>query len=593
MAYALIPRSRPDPHTHYRPQHPQIIDLVWKVSVDFGRTVLRCEATLSFNKPGIVVLDTRDLVVATVFDDLDCDKPIEYVLGGRHPIFGSSLTFRVPLSCRVIIVYETSPEASGVQWLAPEQTGGKQYPFMFTQAQSIHARSFLPCQDTPAVRFTNSTILDVPKYVRGLMAAPEHGGRKDLPCSTRVTEEFKTPYPIPSYLLATAVGDLHSEALSGRTRVWTEKHILEAACDEFAETPDMMHIAEGLFGPYPWGRYDLLVMPASFPYGGMENPCLSFLTPSLIAGDKSGAHVVAHELMHSWTGNLVTNESWEDFSLNEGWTVYAEYRIVEMIWGTDMAKLSFGLLQREFERDVALFISKGQEFLLALCPNLEGIDPDEVFSRIPYYKSALLLHTLEQRVGRPRFDVFIKKYMDAFRFSSINCATFIQFVMQYLPGAMSQKELEVWFYEPIAIPEGAVTLSSPMLDDVLSAAKDRRILGRMANWNSIQWGVYLEACQVSPEIAWIVVLDELYKLSQSPSTDVRFAFLLFAIESGVTGYAKDVEAFLMTQGRLKYVRPLYRAMRDAGWTYALTIYEKARPGYHPIAQHAVDLVLFD
>ncbi len=318
--------------------------------------------------------------------------------------------------------------------MTPEQTLGGTEPYLFSQCQAIHARSVVPCQDTPSIRQTFKASLDVPKHLRAVMAAApvtrsEHG--------ERAIENFEMPQPIPPYLFAFAVGDLASRDLSPRSRVWAEPGQVDAAATEFSGVEAMMTAAEQLFGPYDWERFDLLVMPPSFPYGGMENPRLTFLTPALLTGDKSQVNVVGHELAHSWTGNLVTNSNAEHFWLNEGFTVFAERRILEALEGAEVAGLHAALGLEELQKAIAQFSAHPE--LTKLHTHLEGVDPDEAFSLVPYEKGYLFLKALEAGAGRERFDALLATWLRTHRFGAARTEDFTALVEKLEPGLVSRR----------------------------------------------------------------------------------------------------------------------------------------------------------
>ncbi len=388
--------ARLDPHSFADDAQPRTKSFDWKASVDFSTRTISAQVTLTFTAPGTgpLDLDTRELTIerAMTVDG----RPVPFTLHPEEPIFGRRLRLELPSGTSgVRIDYRTAPTASALQWLTPEQTFGKKQPFLFSQCQAIHARSVLPCQDTPSIRQTYTASIEAPAELVAVMAA---ASLKRETNGARATQRFEMPQPIPPYLFAFAVGDLASRDFSARSRVWAEPGQLDAAAWELSVVPAQLEAAERLFGPYDWDRMDVLVMPPSFPYGGMENPRLTFLTPTLLAGDRSLVNVVAHELAHSWTGNLVTNSTAEHFWLNEGFTVFAERRILEALEGESMAALhaavGFQGLLDAFEQH-----AKHPE-LTKLRTHLDGVDPDEAFSLVPYEKGFLFLKTLEAAAGR-------------------------------------------------------------------------------------------------------------------------------------------------------------------------------------------------
>ncbi|KAL1110315.1 hypothetical protein AAG570_007848, partial [Ranatra chinensis] len=338
-----------------------------------------------------------------------------------------------------LIIYKTSSKASALQWLRPEQTASKEFPYLFSQCQAIHARSLLPCQDSPSVKFTYSAEVVVPENLIALMSALRMG--EELVTGGKKIYKFNQPVVIPSYLIAIAVGKLESKRIGPRSTVWSEKEIIERAAYEFAQTEEFIQIAEKICGPYVWGIYDLLVLPPSFPYGGMENPCLTFVTPTLLAGDRSLADVVAHEISHSWTGNLVTNSTFEHFWLNEGFTVFIERKILGHISGQEARHFHAigGLndLQQAVDR------MGHSNPLTKLIVNLDGVNPDDAFSTCPYEKGHTFLFYLENLVGGPDvFNPFLKAYIENYKFKSITSDHFKAFFLNYFKSHNDLKEID-------------------------------------------------------------------------------------------------------------------------------------------------------
>ena len=434
--------ARLDPHSYADASHPQTRTLRWKARVDFERRVLDAEATLVFAAPGegVIDLDTRALAVQSVVDD--AGRALPFTLDAPDGVLGARLSVTLPSPTGSITVrYRTSPEATALQWLTPEQTAGKKAPFLFSQCQAIHARSVVPLQDTPRVRITFEAELTVPANLRALMAAAfvKRAVEGDV-----AVESYAMPQPVPPYLFAFAVGDVVFRDVGPRSRVWAEAAVVEAAAWEFAEIDAHLAVGERLFGPYDWDRFDVLVMPPSFPYGGMENPRLTFLTPTLLAGDRSQVRVVSHELAHSWTGNLITNANAEHFWLNEGWTRYAELRIVEATEGVEAGALHAALGRRGLDRAIERFVKEGRPELTKLRTHLAGVDPDDAFSEVPYDKGCLFILALEAHVGRARFERFIRAYIETFRFGAITTEDFLAFTERELPGALAAIDAPAW-----------------------------------------------------------------------------------------------------------------------------------------------------
>ena len=550
--------ERMDIHSWSRPDLIRVRRLELNLDVDFSRRVLTGSATLHFDRlsGSELVLDTRGLEIHSV------ENAAGYDLGAADGILGAPLRIQLlPEASWVRIHYTTSPQASGLQWLDPPQTAGKVHPFLYTQSQAIHARSWIPLQDTPAVRVTFDAEISVPAGLRAVMGA-EMG-----------TGHFKMEQPIPSYLIALAAGDLEFRPLGQRSGVYAEPALIDAAAHEFADTEAMIAAVEAMYGPYRWGRYDLLVLPPSFPFGGMENPRLTFATPTILAGDRSLVSLVAHELAHSWSGNLVTNATWSDFWLNEGFTVYVERRILERLYGPARAAMEAVLGRRQLDTEMA-----------GLCPgdrvlhiSLAGRDPDDGCTLVPYEKGALLLRTIEQAVGRGRFDAFLRAYFDHFAFRSITTADFLEYIRRELPNAVP---LEEWIFRP-GIPEGAAEPHSDAFRRVESGWPSDT-----SGWSTQEWLHFLR-CQDPPDMTR---LDREFRFSDSGNSEVLHQWLLMAVKTGYEPAFPKVGPFLKSVGRRKFLKPIYTELMKtpAGQARARAIYAEARPGYHPIAQATID-----
>jgi len=416
----------------------------------------------------------------------------------------------------------------------------------------------------------------------------------------RVVEEFVMEQPVPPYLFAFAVGEIGWREVGPRTRVYAEAvpAVLDAAAREFAGTEDMIRVGENLFGGYEWERFDLLVLPPSFPYGGMENPRMVFLTPTVIKGDASGAQVVAHELAHSWTGNLITNKTNDHFWLNEGFTTYAERRIVEAVQGEDIAALNIGIGWRGLMEEMERF--KDNVEFTKLKTNQEGVDPDDVYSQVPYEKGFQFLWRIERQIGRPAFDEFLKKYIATFKFQSIDTEMFLNFLKANVQGIENEVDLQVWT-EGTGIPSDAMEPVSNIYSKIVSLANEFK-LGRMpredevADWQGQEWELYLENLPKSVEASQLSALDARYALAESKDYEVKVAFLQLAITSRCRDYHSEVEKTLKEVGRMKYLRPLYTALvqsigNEEEKVFAKRVFSEARDSYHPIAQGVVESIL--
>ena len=590
--------AAPDPHSFANYDQVQIKHLTLDLEVDFDARELSGFAELQLDwrdsKADSLVLDTRDLRIESVLIPR-ADGPwkhARYRLAKAEPMFGQALHIALPDQPeRVRVVYRTSPQASGLQWLPASQTAGKRHPFMFSQSQAIHARSWVPIQDAPAVRFTyDAHIRNDAKLLTRMSAANDPTDVADG------VDHFAMVQPIPSYLLAIAVGDLAFRSLGERSGIYAEPSMVEAAAYEFADTEQMIEVTEGLYGPYRWGRYDLLVLPPSFPFGGMENPRLTFLTPTVIAGDRSLVSLIAHELAHSWSGNLVTNVDWNHFWLNEGFTSYVENRIIEAMYGPARADMERVLSQRSLERELEDLDEVDQHLVL----DLAGRDPDDGMSAIAYDKGHWLLRTLEQRFGRELFDPFIRGWFDRNAFASVSTDDFIAFLRSELldkyPGKFREDELQDWLYHG-GIPGGAVATSSEAFDMVDGYRKDW-VDGRTGasalpakDWSTQEWLRFLDGLPDDLSIEKMAELDRVHQLTGAGNSEIAFAWYVKAIRTGYTQARPQIEDFLVRIGRRKFVLPLFTELVERGGEdrdFATAVYAKSRPGYHSITQVSVD-----
>jgi len=547
-----------DPHSYANPLVTRVRHLELDLSVSFDERVLRGAATLALEPAGeTLVLDTRDLKIHRVNG-----QTAGFSLGPRDPILGSPLTITLPPGARsVTIEYETSPSATGLQWLDAAQTAGKKWPFLYSQSQAIHARSWAPVQDTPSVRFTFSARIQAPAPLTPLMAAAR---LKD--------GHFHMPTPIPSYLLALAVGELAFRPAGARCGVWAEPGVVDKAAREFEDVEKMVQAAERLYGPYLWGRYDILVLPPSFPFGGMENPRLTFATPTVIAGDKSLAALVSHELAHSWSGNLVTNANWNDLWLNEGFTTYFERRIQEEIYGRARSEMEFSLEAGEL-RDEMKTLKPEDTRLVA---DFTGRDPDDAMTQVPYVKGALMLRMLEEKYGRTRFDAFLRGYFQRYAFQSIGHEQFLAELERAFPG----EDVSDWLHAP-GLPARAPRISY----DFESTPK--------RTWTTQEWLHYLRQLPADLPASTMAELDRRWDFTSSGNAEIAAQWLRMAIRAGYPPAWPRLESFLVEVGRRKFVKPLFEELvkTPEGKKRAEAIYAKARPGYHPITQSTVDGIL--
>jgi len=574
------------------------------LDVDFATSQLRGTATLELDRVDPdsreLVLDTRDLQIDSVktapagSDDF---RTTRFVLDRRDDELGSALRIAMPLdAARVRIAYATTPQASGLQWLQPSQTAGKHSPFLFSQAQALHARSMAPLQDTPWIRATYTATLRVPAGLVAVMAAEGDAGNR----RGQTTFHFRMPQPIPSYLLALAVGDLDFRAIGPRTGVWAEPSKVDAAAKEFEDVETMLTRTEALYGPYRWGRYDVLMLPPSFPYGGMENPRLTFMTPTVIAGDKSLVGVLAHELAHSWSGNLVTNATWRDGWLNEGFTTYFERRIMEAVYGEERGRLEWGVGQQDLRLALAE-LKPDEAWQGVLAPDLSQHKGGDG-SAVAYEKGALFLYQLERRFGRPQLDAFLQGWFDRHAFTSVTTPQFVaelqDGLMKQYPGKIDAAFLASWI-DGAGLPADAELVQSDTLARV-DAQRMRWEQGSLATdalqttgWTVQEWLHFLNRATRPQPVARLQELDRRFQLTASRNAEIAHSWFRLALASGYPGIEPALQGYLMGIGRMKLIEPLYEDLlrTPQGAAFARRVYAQARPGYHAIAQRELDRLM--
>ena len=562
-----------DIHSLANPAFVRVIHLDLDLTVVFERHTIQGTAILTIERfagdATQLILDSRVLQIeeTAVSSDGVNYRETHFSIGPADKILGAAVSIDIAPDTRFVHVrYSTDPAATALQWLAPEQTAGKQHPFLYTQSQAIHARSWIPLQDSPGVRVTFAARVHVPAGLTAVMGA------------ARVLKDsginFVMDQPIPPYLIALAVGDLAFQPTGPRTGVWAEPPVVARASAEFSDMEKMLHAAERLYGPYRWGRYDVLVMPPSFPFGGMENPCLTFATPTVITGDKSLVSLVAHEMAHSWSGNLVTNATWSDFWLNEGYTVYIERRILEELYGSRRAEMEASLGYQDLQD--AFKTHPPAEQILHI--DLAGRDPDDGCTSVPYEKGALFLRQVEQTFGRQRFDAWLRSYFDQFAFRSITTAQSLAYMREHLFAERPQRAADIpvteWVFEP----------GLPACSEIpfFEAAET------ITEWTTHEWLNFLRGLPVQLDASRMQELDSTYHLTRSGNDEILDQWLLMAVRNRYEPAYPRLEQFLIEVGRRKFVKPLYEAM---DLKQAAAIYEEARPGYHPITQATIDAIV--
>ncbi|TKS52999.1 M1 family metallopeptidase [Luteimonas yindakuii] len=589
-----------DEHSFAEPTRVVIDDLALDLDLDFDSRTLAGTATYTLEwkdeAANELVLDTRDITIERVEGEANSQwQPLQFALADAHASLGSRLVVQAPeRNAKIRVTYRTAPGASGLQWLTPEMTEGKQLPFMFSQSQQIHARSWVPLQDTPAVRYTYSATIRTRPDVMVLMSADND------PAAQRDGEySFRMPQRIPSYLMAIAAGDLVFQPISQRSGVWAEPSMVERAVAEFADTEKMIATTEALYGPYRWERYDLLVLPPSFPFGGMENPRLSFITPTVIVGDRSLVSLIAHELAHSWSGNLVTFASAKHGWLNEGMTSYVENRIVESLYGKEFSDMEYVIARDALKAGIGDMPEATQA--LAVKPGTE-LDADDALSAVSYDKGAWFLQFLEQRFGREVFDAFLRGYFDHFAFQSITTEQFLEYAREHLfnahPDTVTEAEIQEWLYAP-GIPASAPQVLSPKLGLVDSARLAWLGSAQLppqqltSEWTTQEWIHFLEGLPQTLNQEQMAQLDTAYRFTGTPNGELAMRWYPLAVRSGYMLAFEPMTQFLQTVGRRKLILPIYTALVQTpeGLALATQVFERARPGSHPITAASVQRIL--
>ncbi|WP_338812913.1 M1 family metallopeptidase [Bernardetia sp. Wsw4-3y2] len=586
-----------DIHTFAMPEDAKITHLDLKLNVDFENKMLSGIATYDVeiqNNIDKIYLDTRSLTIENV--EVDGQKA-NFELATEDKNLGQKLTIPVTdESKKVTITYKTSSDAEALQWLSPSQTAGKKSPFLFTQSQAILARTWVPTQDSPGIRFTYTAEVTVPKDLMAVMSAENPQQKNDSGIYS-----FKMEQPIPAYLLALAVGDLRFQPIGERTGVYAEPSVISKAAYEFEEMDKMLEAAETLYGKYAWGRYDLIVLPPSFPFGGMENPRLTFATPTILAGDRSLTSLVAHELAHSWSGNLVTNATWNDFWLNEGFTVYFENRIMEEVYGKDYAEMLALISYQDLKSEVAAMTSAGSAEDTKLKLDLTDRNPDDGVTSIAYDKGFYLLKLIENTVGREKFDTFLNKYFTEYAFKTTNTEDFLTYLdknlLSQVEGSMETINPKKWIYET-GIPANIPKIESERYDKSIAAAqswKDGTPAAQLdtKDWTYQQWLFFLRALPNQLSSQQMDELDKKFKFSETGNNEVLGEWLVKVAHNQYEKSYPQLRKFLVNVGRRKFLSPIYSELIANEKTIPLAkeIYEEAKPNYHFVASSSIEKML--
>ncbi|HEY5950861.1 MAG TPA: M1 family metallopeptidase [Kofleriaceae bacterium] len=567
----------PDPHSYAQPQRVAVRHLALDLNVDFPQRTLAGTATLSLTRTdrnAPLILDGDHLALDAV---KDCaDKSLTYKVGERGKN-GEPIRIELGDAECVAITYHTAPDASALLWVEPSGTAGGEQPMLFTQSQATHARSWIPLQDSPGVRFTYEATIHPPPGLWALMSAPN----PQAPPGDGVWH-FRQDHPIPSYLMALAVGDFAFRSTGPRSGVYAEPSVVAGAAWEFAEVEQMIDAAEQLYGAYRWGRYDMLVLPPSFPFGGMENPNLTFLTPTAISGDRALVSLIAHELAHSWSGNLATNSTWNDTWLNEGFTTYVEYRVMEQLRGRETADVLWYLGRKSVDQALAKY-GKGPATRLAHHYGRDT-DAEDIPTGLAYDKGALFLRTLERAYGRDMFDAWLRGWFDRHAFQSVDSRMF----EAEIKTLGNKVDIAKWLYEGGLAADAAPATSAhaAVIEQLATSGGDVDA----SAWTTMDWVVYLGALPTKTPAERLKALDARYYLTATTNSEIAMHWLPLLVRADVRDAAPAVESYLMRVGRVRMVRPLYAAMMESAPTWralAKSTFERAKPKYHPITREAI------
>lgn len=566
------------------------------IEVDFKVHQINGMATWSIDpKPGVehAIFDTKQMQIHKVYNQNQ--QALSFELGSYDEDLGRALKVKIEKkTTRVQIQYTTSKDAMALQWMEASQTAGKRHPYLFTQGQFINTRTWVPGPDGPGYRFTFEAEVKVPEGLMALMSADNPQEIKN-----DGVYYFNMPQKIPAYLMSLAVGDVRFKGVDERTGVYAEPELLEKAHAELEDLGEMVTTAENLYGEYQWGRYDVLILPPGFPFGGMENPRLTFATPTILAGDKSLVNLIAHELAHSWSGNLVTNATWNDFWLNEGFTVYFERRISEALYGEDYAAMLWDLGLQSLQHLIKQLPARRTW----LFEDLKGMDPEEGFSKIPYEKGAAFLLKMEQVFGRKRWDEFVVKYFNDFAFGTIDTDRFLVYLRDNLLKESKEKAAGInpkaWIFEP-GVPANLPRVKNPRFKK-LEAELEKYNAGTPASqleakeWSTHEYLYFLRHLPERLDEVKMKELDEYFHFTETKNSEIAVEWFLLALRSGYEAIYDNLSAFLMVTGRMKFIEPLYSELLKTtnGKARAKKLYKEARQNYHPMGQRIVDKLLLE
>ncbi len=588
--------SLSDPHSYANAQDVRTEHVHLDLDINFKNKIIYGVARHQISEHSVdsIIFDIKNLEIKKVTTGKDNEHETTFTIGKMDSLLGQPLLVKInPDTKYVNIYYQTTKDAEALDWLPPELTSGKKNPFLYTQGQAILTRSWIPLQDTPQNRITYSADIQIPKRLMAVMSASNPSER-----SEDGKYHFEMNQKIPSYLIALAVGDLQYTKLGNNCGVYSEPELAEACKSEFEDISEMMRTAEEMYGKYQWDQYDIVILPYSFPFGGMENPRLTFANPTILAGDKSLVSVIAHELAHSWSGNLVTNATWNDFWLNEGFTVYFENRIMEEVYNKEIADILAIIEYQDLETALVDIEESLHPEDSRLKLELNYRNPDEGMTDIAYVKGAFFLRTLEKAVGRERFDQFLSEYFEHYAFQTISTEEFIQ----YLNDELLDKDgiefnVNEWIYQP-GLPSNCVTISSDRLDNMIDLANQvnegndistqKNRAAKLDDFITQEWQTFIRALRDDLPVEAMTKLDDQFGFSTKGNPAIQSDWFIKCAKTGTLSCRDEMEAYLIKIGRRWYIESIYRALADSGnpeaIEFAKSTFRKAKDGYHFVSR---------
>lgn len=600
----MLDVSTTDPHTYSNIQEIRTEHLHLDLEVNFDNKTVYGVArhTMGNHTSDTAIFDIKELEIKKVtFGKGKNEVPTDFVIGKNDKLLGQSLKVKITPETKYInIYYQTTEKTEALDWLPPALTSGKVHPFMYTQGQAILTRSWIPLQDTPMNRITYSADVKVPNGLMPVMSASNPKSKNE-----KGVYHFEMKQKIPAYLIALAVGDLVYTPLGKNCGVYSEKELAEKCAYEFVDLPKMISAAENMYGSYRWDQYDIVMLPYSFPFGGMENPRLTFANPTLLAGDRSMVSVIAHELAHSWSGNLVTNATWNDFWMNEGFTVYFENRIMEEIYGKEAADILAIIEFQDLELALEDLENGEHPEDTHLKLHLDHRNPDDGMTDIAYIKGAYFLRTLEKAVGRKKFDAFLTRYFNEYAFETITTEEFVNYLRKELlePNNVDFDPNE-WIYEP-GLPENCVKITSPRLERMKDEAQlinmgEDVFKGSFKNaergdFITQEWITFIRTLDKDTDPKILRELDEHFKFSTEANSAIKSVWFQLAVQAGYRDVRPEMAVFLKQIGRRWYIESIYQALHDSensdDLRWAKEVFAEAKDNYHYVSKSTIEEVL--